>query len=169
MTWRWQQLAQWIQPDFRLGAEIGVKEGRCISYLLRAFPELMMIAVDPWETQPEGNETYQGWDFRDIYQQYKTNIIDVEHRIIEMRDYSTEAAFFINDETLDFVFIDAQHDYDSVCEDIKAWLPKIKAGGFISGHDYDPDPERNYGVIQAVTDTLGEITTGDNFTWMKQV
>jgi hypothetical protein len=55
------------------------------------------------------------------------------------------------DGTLDFVFIDADHQYASVRRDIDAWLPKVKPGGIIAGHDHCPDFT---GVIQAASETF---------------
>jgi hypothetical protein len=53
-----------------------------------------------------------------------------------MRMTSDEAAREIPDGTLDFVYLDARHDYESVKEDIALWYPKVKAGGVLAGHDY---------------------------------
>lgn len=50
---------------------------------------------------------------------------------------SVEAARLIEDQSVDLVFIDAAHDYDSVKADILAWAPKVKPTGIIAGHDYD--------------------------------
>ena len=36
----------------------------------------------------------------------------------------------------DYIFLDAAHDYDSICEDIAAWWPAVRPGGFLAGHDY---------------------------------
>lgn len=52
---------------------------------------------------------------------------------------------------LDFVYIDANHRYESVKADIQVWLPKIKMGGLIGGHDFD-SREDNYGVYRAVSE-----------------
>ena len=49
---------------------------------------------------------------------------------------SAESAADFADGTLDFVFIDAAHDYDSVVKDLAAWWPKLKPGGIFAGHDY---------------------------------
>ena len=49
---------------------------------------------------------------------------------------SWDAAVNFADESIDFVFIDADHSYESVKKDIEAWLPKIRKNGIISGHDY---------------------------------
>jgi hypothetical protein len=49
---------------------------------------------------------------------------------------SPAAAESYDDASLDFVYIDADHRYAAVSADIKAWLPKIKAGGWLAGHDY---------------------------------
>lgn len=70
--------------------------------------------------------------------------------ITKIKNSSTEAAKSFEDNSLDFVYIDAAHDYENVKNDILAWLPKIKAGGYISGHDYRYDP--NIAVYQAVND-----------------
>jgi len=49
---------------------------------------------------------------------------------------SAESASLFEDASLDGIFIDAAHDYDSVVKDIEAWFPKVKPGGIFSGHDY---------------------------------
>lgn len=163
--WRWEQLAKWLNNP-SLGAEIGVKEGRCIAYLLNRFPKLTMYSIDPWEDQPQGNETYQEWKWDYIYNEYATRIVPFVDRVKELKTYSHLAVNHVLDKSLDFVFIDAQHDYESVKRDIKLWLPKIKEGGFISGHDYQP---RFPGVIQAVQESFPSFILGDNDTWMVKI
>jgi cephalosporin hydroxylase len=58
---------------------------------------------------------------------------------------SSKASKIYDDESLDFVFIDASHDYDSVISDLKSWFPKIKKGGYFAGHDFHHQP-----IIKAV-------------------
>ena len=67
---------------------------------------------------------------------------------------SVEAAKQYEDNSLFFVFIDGSHLYESVKEDIQAWLPKVKSGCFIGGHDIDQTEEFN-GVRKAVDEVLG--------------
>jgi hypothetical protein len=65
---------------------------------------------------------------------------------------SVRASRLFPDASVDWVHLDARHDYDSVTKDIQAWLPKIRRGGWLSGDDYDeikwPD------VVRAVGDLL---------------
>lgn len=91
--------------------------------------------------------------------------VDVENRISKhvienprftfVNKTSLEAAQEFNDESLDFVYIDADHSYKSVVEDIQAWKQKVKRGGILSGHDYDshftPD------VVKAVEEFFPEV------------
>lgn len=163
--WRWQTIADCVRGlSPVMGAEIGVKEGRFIAYLLRTYPNLHMYAVDPWEPQPEGNETYAEWNWEHIYSQYRRLTAPMYHRVIEMREYSETAASKVADYSLDFVFIDAQHDYDSVKCDIALWGPKVRPGGLLTGHDYAP---KFPGVIKAV-DEIGPVRIGANDVWIKQ-
>ena len=55
-----------------------------------------------------------------------------------MRMNSVDAAKMIADKSLDMIFIDADHHYEAVLEDVIAWVPKVKMSGLITGHDYDP-------------------------------
>lgn len=55
---------------------------------------------------------------------------------------SADSAALFEDGSLDGVFIDAAHDYDSVVRDVAAWFPKVKPGGIIAGHDYPFDDVR---------------------------
>ena len=65
-----------------------------------------------------------------------------------MKKSSVEAAPELEDGSLDFVFIDANHSYDAVKNDIIAWAPKVRSGGVLCGHDYNSFP----GVQKAVDD-----------------
>lgn len=56
--------------------------------------------------------------------------------IIKIRKPSVEASKDFEDRSLDAVYIDAEHDENSVRSDIQAWRPKIKFGGYLCGHDY---------------------------------
>lgn len=79
---------------------------------------------------------------------------------------SWEGAKFYEHASLDFVMIDASHVYEDVSRDIDAWLPKVKKGGVIAGHDYCAWP--GFGVMQAVNERFARfevwpgITTGGN-------
>jgi FkbM family methyltransferase len=57
--------------------------------------------------------------------------------ITKIKKTSLQAANDFEDKSLDLVYIDGAHDYQNVKNDILAWLPKVKVGGFICGHDYD--------------------------------
>ena len=69
-----------------------------------------------------------------------------------IRGYSSREAENFKDSSIDFAFIDANHGYQFVKDDILAWLPKISPNGLIGGHDYS----LNWlGVIKAVTEVFG--------------
>ena len=76
------------------------------------------------------------------------NITPIKDYIKPIRAISWEGASYYADESLDVVFIDAAHDYESVTKDLKAWYPKVKKGGVFAGHDYRQD----CGVFDAVND-----------------
>lgn len=121
---------------FTRGAEIGVERGVYAKVLLEQNPLLHLVCVDAWKA-------YRG--YRDHVDQLKLNRFYVEThdrlsphqgRLTVVRAFSVEAAATIADGSLDFVYLDAAHDIGSVIADLKAWTPKVRVGGIVSGHDY---------------------------------
>ena len=154
--------------------EVGVWKGRSISYLaveaINANKNQQIYAVDTWagsieHIDPNNSNfnpellTNPDW----LYNLYLQNIEPVKDIITSIRKPSLEAVNDFEDESLDFVFIDAAHEYEDVKADILAWLPKIKKTGILAGHDYDS----NNSVQMAVDEifTPFKITKPDHLTW----
>jgi hypothetical protein len=70
------------------------------------------------------------------------------YNVTFVRANSMDAVRDVPDESLDFVFIDANHTFDYVMQDIIEWSKKVRPGGMVSGHDYFRC--RNFGVVPAV-------------------
>lgn len=138
-TWkRWQFISCLVQVfDWKLGAELGVWEGSTISYLLRENARLRMIGVDLWEAQPDnhGPEGYEEWDHDAHYAKTVKRCAPFANRCELYRATTTDAAEYVADGSLDFVFIDADHSEKGCGEDIDVWSPKLKPTGFLIGHD----------------------------------
>ena len=75
-----------------------------------------------------------------------------------IKGHSQDAVKNYEDESIDFCFIDGSHEYEDVKADILAYLPKVKKGGILSGHDYDSIWA---GVIQAVDEILVNVEVVD--------
>lgn len=168
MAKRWDVLARLCRKyGFTSGAEIGVADGRFTQGLLSALPELHLLAVDYW---PVGYPTWDGLEWpADLQKRNRASFMNVMRqfpRLTLMEMPSVAASSCIADGALDFVFIDALHDYDAVKADICAWLPKVREGGFITGHDYDR--LKFPGVIQAVDEFFPRIKLQEDYVWMAQ-
>jgi predicted O-methyltransferase YrrM len=126
---------------FRKGAEIGVDMGHYSEILCMLNPELKLYAIDSWEG-----------DYQSHYEDAKTRLAPYNCEII--RKPSMEAVKGFAPESLDFVYIDADHSYKSVSEDIKAWSRVVRKGGIISGHDYGhyKYKDRNLGSKRAINE-----------------
>ena len=122
------------------GAEIGVQKGQFSSHLLTEWTSCeYFLLVDPWKQQ---DETYTDSANVDNIQQeanYQETIrrLAFFHKILDIqRKTSKEATSSVRDNSLDFIFLDANHNYCSVKEDLELWWPKLRQGGFLTGHDF---------------------------------
>jgi len=139
-------------------AEIGVWRGNFAVNMLKNFPEITnYYCIDKWKhyddftaiLRPQGEMAKCNFD--EVYSKFKVKIKPYKDRVKIYRLSSKESAKLIKDKSLDFVFIDANHAYDYIKEDIQLWMPKVKKGGLISGHDYNV---KRFGVTEAVDELL---------------
>lgn len=151
------------------GAEIGVWKGKTSQHLLHTFPELKLFLVDPYKPLKKYNartckfETLEDGDamYNRLVKYFHEQFGD---RAIWLRKKSKKAAKEVENKSLDFVFIDGNHAYEYVKQDIELWLPKVREGGIISGHDILKND-----VQQAAIEVLGEITREGKNVWYKIV
>jgi len=144
MTNRIELAKLFARLGFTRGAEIGVCWGRYSEILCRTNPHLKLLAVDDWRRN-RTHRSYAGTKRRLA----KLNVT------IDRRS-SMDAVADVRNDSLDFVFIDADHKYTSVCEDIREWSKKVRIGGIVSGHDYYKTRGQNLGVINAVDDYVAK-------------
>jgi Methyltransferase domain/galactosyl transferase GMA12/MNN10 family len=135
-------------------AEVGVFQGGFSEFILRHWNGRMLISIDPWLADDRDS-------YRDVanvsqeecdrnYRRTRFTLARFGPRSEIWRMASTEAAGRVEDESLDFVYIDARHDEASVAEDLNLWWGKVVAGGLLSGHDYY-DGVRKQGVFGVKT------------------
>ncbi len=146
------------------GAEIGVYNGDTTCELLKVFPALSMVCVDPWV----GYNGYCDYGTKELEGEFRTferTVLDVfPGRVRVLKLMSCDAAVRVSDGTLDFVFIDANHSYPSVRGDILVWEPKLRQGGIMFGHDY------SNGVARAVNEIFGDqVHSDEDMMWWVQV
>ena len=109
---------------------------------------------DDYGDAPDPVEFANQTNLNDLYLRVSGEFARSPHTTL-LRKKGVDAATQFEDESIDFVYIDGDHSYDFVKNDIAAWYPKVKQGGILSGHDYTPgNPQKGhiYGVIQAVTE-----------------
>jgi predicted O-methyltransferase YrrM len=134
--------------------EIGSLRGRSARAMADNMSNLsVLFCVDPFQGSEEHGGAFAGTD--NLYRTFCANLADhiERQRVCPVHLPSLEAARIfrlLGRHDLDMVFIDASHDYASVTADIRAWLPLLKPGGLLSGHDHGHPP-----IERAVRDLLG--------------
>lgn len=134
-------------PDDGTFVEVGSWLGKSSSFLIdNKKPSQKIICIDTWKgSQNELHTHHRLATLVDIFEIFKENLGDRDYSSIRLP--SVEAAKTFDNDSLDVVFIDAEHTYEALKNDINAWLPKVKQGGYIAGHDYSSGWP---GVVRAV-------------------
>jgi predicted O-methyltransferase YrrM len=133
--------------------EIGSFVGESTVLFAQSFKKV--IAIDPFEADydPQDPTSYL-FEFDNVYQTYLDRIT-VYSNIQTIIDTSDDAVKELNSETYDFIYLDGLHTYEGVKTDIQNYLPLVKKGGVIGGHDYTDKIPHLVGVYQAVNEMFG--------------
>lgn len=141
-----------------IAVEIGVLNGDFSEKILSYLNPQTLILIDPYEV---GGESYKSGecsvysteaDYKKLIAKFDNEIS--QGRIIVRRNYSYDVVEYYRNGQFDFIYIDASHLYSDAKRDLKDWLPKLKVGGLIGGHDYIYHD--NFGVIPAVDEFCKE-------------
>jgi len=153
--------------DGAVFVELGCWKGRSASFMgveiVNSGKAIEFNCVDHWKGSDDVH--LADTEIKNIAKIFRANMKRIDGlNLVIHRSESPAAAEKFADESCDFVWIDAGHDYASVLADINAWLPKVKRGGVIGGDDYPMD-----GVGQAVREVFPkpEIGTERGWSWWR--
>jgi hypothetical protein len=134
-----EELTKFFEQNKLLGkgVEVGSYEGEYAKQILKEWSGKLYL-IDVWK--PLNMESYQDGsnreDYKSIIDACLNNISGYEDRCFMIRIDSVNAAELFEDQSLDFIYIDANHKYEFVKQDMEIWFPKLRHGGVFAGHDY---------------------------------
>lgn len=145
------ELARWIRElDLRKGVEIGVDRAEFSKILCHGNPQFRLYGIDPYVVYPEYTENYTEETFSETKKEAATRMTPFMRQFTFMYEFSEDAAKKFEDNSLDFVYIDANHEGEFPLIDMRTWWPKLKEGGIMSGHDYIKVRGMKYSVRECV-------------------
>lgn len=126
-------------PEDGQFVEVGTWRGKSLAYLLSQLSErgkaVKVWGVDHYEGSPEACNLQQMARLHDIYAECQKNLEPIGYPFKLIREKSVGAAEQFADGSLDGIFIDGGHQYEDIVADLRAWMPKLKPGGILAGHD----------------------------------
>lgn len=129
---------------FKVGAEIGVDRGIYAQVLCENNPGVQLFCIDPWKLYKE----YADFNNQNVlnvnYHNTKKRLAPYNALVLKASSMGIVNSFA--DNSLDFVYIDANHAYKYVLQDCREWSKKVRPGGIVSGHDYTTRRHKNVGL-----------------------
>ena len=126
-------------PSGSTFVEIGSWKGKSATYMAveiaNSQKNIDFCCIDTWQGSLELRQNI--YVPENLFEIFIKNTNSVKDYFRYLKISSVEAAKYFENGSVDFVFIDASHEYQDVKDDILAWLPKLKKGGTLAGHDYD--------------------------------
>jgi hypothetical protein len=134
-TDRWHSLVTLFRDlHFTTGVEVGTERAIFAKRICVTNPQLHLYCIDPWQAYRGYREHVSQSKLDAFYDEAKWRLEPFNATLI--RKFSVDAAKDFADESLDFVYIDANHNLLHVVQDLYAWVPKVKRGYLVCGHYY---------------------------------
>lgn len=153
-----------VDMGYKVGAEIGVAKGLFSEKFCRL--GLKMYAIDPWVAYTGAGRRARRQDAQDHEYGHAQRLLAPYPNCTIIKKTSVDAAKDFRGESLDFVYLDGDHRFPAVAEDIYEWYYRIKKGGVISGHDYfctDPWAANSICQVSVIVDAFVKAMRIENF------
>lgn len=136
---------------FTTGAEVGVWKGEYSRKFCEAMPGVRWTCVDPWAPYAAYRDNKNQQTLIDkAYHQAQSNLTGYGVSVLRMS--SEAAAPLVPDQSLDVVYLDGNHEDAYIRQDLDLWLPKVRPGGIIAGHDYRVHPSKPFIQVKDAVD-----------------
>lgn len=135
--------------NFKIGVEIGVASGEYSLQLVKANPQMKLIGIDPYLPYSE----YKDYSLITTFKKLESDALEKLSKIHNyefMKEMSMDAIEKFEDGSLDFIYIDGNHQDPFVTQDITEWSKKVRPGGIISGHDYMVTRKAGFNVKEVI-------------------
>ncbi len=127
-----------------------------------------ITCIDPWRNGYDENDAASYQHPMETVEAQFDKLLEEYKNIRKLKMTSKEASEKIKDGSLDFVYIDGLHTREGVAQDIELWLPKVRKGGFVGGHDYAS--KHHPGVKVAVDEAFGKpLKTFRDSSWVVKI
>lgn len=120
--------------NFKTGTEVGTEGGVYAEIICSNNPGVNLTCVDAWAVYPGYRDHINQERLSHHYGEAKNRLS--KYSVTMLQKYSMDAVKDFTDGSLDFVYIDANHEWPYVTQDIYYWSSKVRPGGIVSGHDY---------------------------------
>ncbi len=149
-------------------AEIGIWKSHTVKRVLKTSKDIISQywAIDFFESTNHWNYRHRTHEFWEACYFKACRLMRWFPQLCVVRMSSLEAAKLFPKKYFDLVFLDADHTYEALMNDIKAWLPLVKDGGLLTGHDYGG---KKVGVKQAVDECFDDVEIDQATVWIKKV
>lgn len=136
--------------NLKVGVEVGVLYGRHAEKILSQTHIEKLYCIDAYSSK---HLIWPQQTCDALFLKVGKLLAKWQPRSVFLRELSTDAAKTFNDHSIDFIFIDADHSYEGVKNDLEVWYSKVRPGGILSGDDYDNFP----GVTRAVDEFFQQV------------
>eukprot|EP00667_Euglena_gracilis_P018473 EG_transcript_19600 len=134
------QIGDLLQAErMTTGAELGVQRGKFALITLKAWKACQRYyLIDAWRPLTNYSDVSNAGKQQqeELFRTTQERLAPFATKLVYLRMLTSEAAPLIHNNSLDYVYIDARHDYCGASEDIRNYWPKVRPGGIVAGHDY---------------------------------
>lgn len=152
--------AKFVNEIFKhsiVAAQVGVERGLNATEMLQSMNFDKLYLIDDYAPYTDYLGGFCPQEIQDqVYQWMFKNLSPYLDKVVFITKSSMLASTLFQDEFFDFIYIDGNHNYDNVKQDMSLWYPKVKKGGILSGHDFDPRNVTRQDVAEAVKDFCKE-------------